>query len=75
MLRLNIQHRYSSESYEEMRARMLDETSRFIEWGLSHPNRVPHIPAYPVGKGEFSANVKQWFWEIVLTSDFGPPSP
>ena len=73
LLRLNLHHRFADESYEEMRERMLHETGRFIEWGLAHPHRVPHIPAYPVGKGEFSANVRRWFWEVVLTSDLGPP--
>ncbi len=71
MRRFNLHDRFASESYEEMRERMLAETGRFIQWGLAHPNRVPHIPAYPVGKGEFSPDVKRWFWEVVLTVQWG----
>ena len=51
---------------------MLDETSLFIEWGLKHPGSVPRIPTHQVGFGDFPAQVKKWFWDFVLTTDFGP---
>ena len=55
------------ESWEEYRRRMLDETARFIEWGLRHPELVIEIPTKPAGEGGFPAKVSEWFWGIVLT--------
>lgn len=59
--------RGSRESWQDMRKRMLDETSRFIEWGLAHPDEVIEIPAKPVGMGGFPREVADWFWNTVLT--------
>jgi len=72
LLRLYYRRRWVDETYEQWRQRMLDETSLFIEWGLKHPDSVPRIPTHQVGFGDFSAQVKKWFWEFVLTADFGP---
>ena len=47
---------------------MLEETSRFIEWGLRHPELVIEIPAKPVGDGGFPASVATWFWSTVLST-------
>jgi hypothetical protein len=55
------------ETWEEYRRRMLDETARFIEWGLRHPDLVIEIPAKPVGEGGFPRQVANWFWTTVLT--------
>jgi hypothetical protein len=60
--------RSQRESWDEMRKRMLAETSRFIEWGLAHPDEVIEIPAKPVGMGGFPKEVGEWFWETVLSS-------
>jgi hypothetical protein len=60
--------RGSRESWQEMRKRMLAETSRFIEWGLAHPDEIIEIPAKPVGMGGFPREVGEWFWSTVLTS-------
>ena len=54
------------ESWQEYRRRMLEETSRFIEWGLRHPEEVIEIPAKPVEQGGFPREVAQWFWLTVL---------
>jgi hypothetical protein len=53
------------ETFEQWRQRLLDETSRFIEWGLDHPDQVDWIPRHPVGLGGFSERVKTVFWGIV----------
>jgi hypothetical protein len=54
-----------NETFEEARQRMLDETARFIEWGLAHPEQMPWIPRHPVGRGNFSERVKTAFWGLV----------
>ncbi len=54
------------ETYEAWRQRMLDETARFIEWGLAHPNEVRWIPTHPVGKGRFSQRTKAAFWRWIM---------
>ncbi len=57
----------SSESWAQYRQRMLDETARFIEWGLKHPDLVIRIPTKPVNEGGFPVGVAAWFWNTVLT--------
>ena len=55
------------ESWEEYRQHILDETSRFIEWGLAHPDLVVEIPTKRVGDGGFPSKVAEWFWCVVLS--------
>ena len=57
----------SRESWDEYRDRVLKETSRFIEWGLEHPEEVIEIPSKPAENGGFPAKMSQWFWGIVLS--------
>lgn len=59
------------ESWHEYRRRMLAETSRFIEWGLKHPELVFRIPAKPIGAGGFPRAVADWFWCTMLLVDGG----
>ena len=73
LFRLYIKSRPLGETYDEMRQRMIDETSRYIEWGLAHPERIVRIPSHPVGQGEFPRAVSSWFWEFVFREEFGPP--
>jgi hypothetical protein len=54
------------ESWQQYRQRMLDETSRFIEWGLRHPELIIEIPVKPADNGGFPAGVGRWFWLTVL---------
>ena len=61
-----------NEGHDEWRQRLLDETSRFIEWGLQHPEQVHWIPMHPVGKGAFSERLKTMFWGLVLRETHGP---
>lgn len=56
------------ETFERWRQRMLDETSRFIEWGLNHPDEVEWIPAHPVGRGSFTERAKTLFWTLLLAN-------
>ena len=58
----------SKETWQQYRRRMLAETSRFIEWGLRHPELVVWIPAKPVGDGDFPRRVAEWFWGTVLST-------
>ena len=53
--------------WEAYRKAMLEETSRYIEWGLAHPDDVIEIPVKPASQGGFPAKVGEWFWSIVLT--------
>lgn len=55
------------ESWREQHRKMLEETSRFIEWGLAHPDLVPPIPAKPIQQGGFPRQVSEWFWAVVLS--------
>lgn len=61
--------RTSQFDWQAHRQRMLDQTSRFIEWGLRHPEQVIEIPAKPVGEGSFPRQVGEWFWSVVLAGD------
>jgi len=65
-MRAIVQTFRSDESYEEWRLRMLEESARFIEWGLEHPDEVQWIPTHPVGKGHFSERAKTIFWRWIM---------
>jgi len=55
-----------ADTWAAYRQRMLDETSRFIEWGLNHPHEVIDIPAKPAEEGGFPHAVAEWFWTTAL---------
>jgi len=64
-----------NETFEQWRQRMLDETARFIEWGLANPDKINDIPMNPLHRGGaacFSERLKSTFWNIVLRNP-GPP--
>ncbi len=60
------------ESTRQWRQRMIDETARFIEWGLQNPDKVTWIPKHPVGKGGFSERLKTIFWTLIAQDKNGP---
>ncbi len=60
------------EDFDAWRQRLLDETSRFIEWGLAHPEVVQQIPNAPVGKANFSTRARTLFWSVLFSSHYGP---
>ena len=61
-----------NETFEQMRQRLIDETARFIEWGLANPEKVDRIPRHVLGGGDFSFRVKRFFWAAALRNDEGP---
>ncbi len=56
--------------YDQSRQRMVEETARFIEWGLRHPDLVVRIPAKPVEANQqgpaWPAAIGRYFWSTVL---------
>jgi hypothetical protein len=56
------------ETFEQWRQRMLDDTSRFIEWGLRNPDEVEWIPRHPVGTAAFPDRVKRLCWTLILSN-------
>ena len=58
----------TQEAWQEYRRRMLEETGRFIEWGLAHPDLVVWIPAKPIDCGGYPRQIAEWFWATVLSS-------
>lgn len=56
---------HSDETFALMRQRMIDETSRFIEFGLAHPELMSWIPAQKVTRtSRFSERAKRAFWSM-----------
>jgi hypothetical protein len=55
------------ETWAEYRRRILQETCRFIEWGLRHPELVAWIPVKPADASGFPRRVAGWFWGTVLS--------
>lgn len=55
------------ESYEELRARMLDETAAFLTVCLRHPELAVRIPVIPAGKGRFPPSFSAAFWEPIFS--------
>jgi hypothetical protein len=64
-MRPNPSHHHN-EPFDHYRQRMLDDTSRFIEWGLANPDKVEWIPRHRVGHGAFPDRLKDAFWAIIL---------
>jgi hypothetical protein len=60
-------------SFKNWREHMVEETCRFIEWGLAHPEQVHWIPQHPVGAGGFPERVKAAFWTLFQQQNDGPP--
>lgn len=60
--------RRDSESWEQMRRRLVAETSAWLTDALEHPEHVVHIPTIPAGSGTFPPSLARAFWKPVLTS-------
>jgi len=58
--------RRQTESYDEMRRRLIHETEVALLYGLRFPDRSISIPTIEVGKGEFSPVFARHFWNHVL---------
>jgi len=54
------------ETWEEMRARLIAETSAFLTEALRHPELAVRIPMIPAGSGRFPPSLTRAFWDNVL---------
>jgi len=54
------------DSFEELRAKMIAETSAFITEGLRHPEYAVRIPMIPADTGRFPPSFAAAFWEPIL---------
>jgi len=54
------------ESYEELRARMIAETSAYLTECLKHPELAVHIPMIPADSSRFPPSFTMSFWDPVL---------
>ena len=55
-----------AETYEEMRQRLIAETSAYITECLLHPEYAARIPVVQAGKGRFPPSFAASFWEGLL---------
>jgi len=55
------------ETLEEIRQRVLAETSAYITECLRHPEFAVNIPVIPAGTGSFPPSFSNAFWDSVLT--------
>lgn len=55
-----------AENYEEMRSRLIAETSAFITECLMHPEYAARIPVVQAGKGRFPPSFAASFWDALL---------
>ncbi|MCK4343162.1 MAG: hypothetical protein KAY37_15715 [Phycisphaerae bacterium] len=59
-------HKRGDDLWEELRARMIAETSAWLTEALTHPEQAVRIPTIPAGSGEFPPSLAHAFWEPVL---------
>ena len=57
----------TSETWEELRARILAETSAYLTEGLRQPEFAVRIPTIPAGSGRFPPSLAAAFWHPVLS--------
>ncbi|MDX2200305.1 MAG: hypothetical protein SF069_15200 [Phycisphaerae bacterium] len=55
-----------SETYEQMRARMIAETSDYLTECLRRPELAPRIPMIETGTGTFPPSMSKAFWDSIL---------
>jgi hypothetical protein len=54
------------ETHEEMRIRLLAETSAFVTECLRHPELAVRIPVIVAGRATFPPSLTDAFWEPIL---------
>ena len=54
------------ETFEEMRQRMVTETSAYLSECLKHPELAVHIPMIPANSNRFPPSFAMSFWDPVL---------
>ena len=55
-----------TETWEELRDRLVAETSAFLTEGLRHPELVVRIPMIPADSARFPPSLTGAFWDAVL---------
>jgi hypothetical protein len=58
--------RKRDETYEELRVRMIAETSAYLTECLKHPEFAVHIPMVPADSNRFPPSFSMSFWDPVL---------
>lgn len=56
----------SAETHEEMRQRIIAETSAYLTECLRHPELAVHIPMIPADGSRFPPSFAMSFWDPVL---------
>jgi len=59
--------KHRAETYEEMRARLIAETSNYLTECLRHPELAVRIPTIQAGRGRFPPSLAVAFWARVLS--------
>ena len=54
------------ETYEEMRARLVAETSTYLTECMRHPELAVRIPVIQAGRGRFPPSLTPAFWDSIL---------
>lgn len=55
------------ETYEQLRERLIAETSAYLTECLQHPEYAVRIPTIQAGKGRFPPSFAASFWDEILT--------
>ncbi len=55
-----------NEDWDQLRARLVAETSQYISEALKHPELGVRIPMAPAGSGRFPPSLTHAFWEPIL---------
>lgn len=63
---MKLRWRTKTESFEDMRKRLIQETEVALLYGMLFPRRVTRIPTIEVGKGSFSRGYCRCYWRAVL---------
>ncbi|MEW6200192.1 MAG: hypothetical protein AB1601_16190 [Planctomycetota bacterium] len=54
------------EDWDELRERLVAETSVYLTEALRHPELAVRIPMIPAGSGRFPPSLTRAFWDPVL---------
>lgn len=63
---ISIPPKHRVETYEEMRARLIAETSDYLTECLRHPELAVRIPTIQAGRGRFPPSLTVAFWGQLL---------
>lgn len=63
---MRVYRRQRKESWEQVRRRLIAETSQFLSERLDRPELAVAIPSIPAGSGRFPRSMTGAFWLRVL---------